>query len=59
MTPVQHTDTQNHLQGEQNLSSVWKTEIKALEGPARAYVLRAHWMGFFSYFVAFLDTNWD
>lgn len=42
MTPVQHTDTQNHLQGEQNLSSVWKTEIKALEGPARAYVLRAH-----------------
>lgn len=46
MTPVQHTDTQNHLQGEQKLSSVWKTEIKALEGPARAYVLRAHWMGF-------------
>ena len=59
MTPVQHTDTQNHLHGKQKLSSVWKTEIKPLEGLARAYVLRTHWIGFFSYFVAFLDTTWD
>ena len=47
MTPVLHMDTQNYLQGEQTLPSVWKTEIKPLEGPARAYVLRAHWMGLF------------